>query len=305
MNRGKIYLGLRITVSLSLITFLLLKVDLYSLLKYVGQIKPIFLLMAILTTLFAWLINTYKWQLLLVALRLGKISFKTLLSLNFIGLFYNLFLPGQVGGEVIKGIKLSRRPGLSTHQVFISIVADRATGLFALLIMGGIALLSIKKESSFLLLVVLIGFSILALLISGDRLKKIGQPIKNLMPFGKFLSPFLEAIKTYWRNKTCLGLTLFYSFLFQGLVSLNAYWISLGLGIEISFIALIWIMSLVSLLQMLPVSISGIGVREGTLILLLSQYGIASSKALAFSLIIFGITILMGLIGGILNIKKI
>jgi hypothetical protein len=57
---------------------------------------------------------------------------------------------------------------------------------------------------------------------------------------------------------------------------------------------------------MIPISISGLGVREGALLFLLKPYGVWGEEALALSLIIFGITVLLiGAIGGLLEGRKL
>lgn len=306
LGEYRIYLGIRIAISFSLITFFLLRVDLYSLGKHLQEIKPFFLFMAILTSLSGWIVNTCKWQLLLSTLKLN-ISFKKLLSLNFIALFYNLFFPGQIAGEIIKGFKINHSHH-GAHKVFISIVADRISGFFALFIMGVAAIIIIER--SFYIMFVVISL-ILSLTILPNVLGFIKKPLSSIFQnwrerqfFKKHFLSISDAVGTYRRDKNCLITSLFYSFLFQGLCSLSAYWICLGLEIKVSLIDLIWIMAIVSFLQAMPISISGIGVREATLILLLSRYGVTTSKALSLSLILFAVSILMGLIGGTLDILK-
>jgi hypothetical protein len=73
----------------------------------------------------------------------------------------------------------------------------------------------------------------------------------------------------------------------------------LGLKIKVSPLVLMWVFAVVFFLQAIPISISGIGIREGALIVLLSRYGIRDSQAFALSLIVFLIAILMGLVGGV------
>ncbi|MBU0693811.1 MAG: flippase-like domain-containing protein [Candidatus Omnitrophica bacterium] len=307
MDKGKIYLGIRIALSFGLITFFLLKVDLYSLSEHLQEIRLSFLFMAVLTSLFAWVVNTCKWQRLLSALKID-ISFKKLLSLNFIALFYNLFLPGQIAGEIIKGFKINHSHH-GAHKVFISIVADRISGFLALFIMGFTAIIIIERSLYLMLVMILLVLSLAALPkilnFAKKSLASILQSWGEKQFFKKHFFPIFESIRTYGKDKNCLIISLFYSFLFQGLCSLSAYWICLGLGIRISFIVLVWVMAIVFFIQAMPISISGIGVREGALILLLSQYGIASSKALAFSLTLFAISILMSLAGGVIDIFKI
>jgi hypothetical protein len=67
----------------------------------------------------------------------------------------------------------------------------------------------------------------------------------------------------------------------------------------------VWIVPLVHLIQWVPASVSGLGLREGVLVLLLPRYGVPPADALAFSILIFGYTVLLGLSGGILELKEL
>ena len=58
-------------------------------------------------------------------------------------------------------------------------------------------------------------------------------------------------------------------------------------------------MPLVSLLAMLPLSLNGLGVREGSLVLLLAPYGVAAPAAVALGLAWFAMTLALGLVGGL------
>jgi len=75
-----------------------------------------------------------------------------------------------------------------------------------------------------------------------------------------------------------------------------------GLGMSVSFAAMGWVRSVVVLITVLPISIGGLGVREGALVFTLQAYGVASHEALALAILIFATTILApGLLGGILE----
>ena len=63
-----------------------------------------------------------------------------------------------------------------------------------------------------------------------------------------------------------------------------------------------WLFSLVSIASLLPISFSGLGIREGTVLVLLAQIGIQSSASLSLSMLIFTVGIFPGLIGGILEL---
>jgi hypothetical protein len=75
-----------------------------------------------------------------------------------------------------------------------------------------------------------------------------------------------------------------------------------SLKVEISFVSIGWIAMATTLVTMVPVTVSGLGLREGTLVYLLSLYGVAAADAMALSLLYFAARFLvMGLAGGLIE----
>jgi uncharacterized protein (TIRG00374 family) len=91
------------------------------------------------------------------------------------------------------------------------------------------------------------------------------------------------------------------SFIEEFLGVVSYYFVSLAIGMEVSFVHLGWIRSCILIVTMLPISFSGFGVREGTLIALLAPYGVSGTVAVAFSLLLFARSLLLAGIGGVLE----
>ena len=74
------------------------------------------------------------------------------------------------------------------------------------------------------------------------------------------------------------------------------------MGLAVPFTALGWMRSIAMLVAILPFSVSGLGLREGTLVALLGQRGVPADAALGYSLLVFGITVLsVALVGGVIE----
>ena len=82
------------------------------------------------------------------------------------------------------------------------------------------------------------------------------------------------------------------------------YLLALSVDVTVPFISLGWIRAVVQLLVFLPISIAGLGVREGGLMLALEPYGVSGTNAVALSLLVFAIGILVGAIGGALEVRR-
>ena len=84
------------------------------------------------------------------------------------------------------------------------------------------------------------------------------------------------------------------------LVSIVAWYVlAAAVGICLPITTMGWLNALVSVIQLIPVSIAGLGTREGSLVLILGSYDIAPAQALGFSLAIFGVAVLFGIAGGL------
>ncbi|MDI6752579.1 MAG: lysylphosphatidylglycerol synthase transmembrane domain-containing protein [bacterium] len=311
------YLMIKMLVSLGLMAFILARADLFLLTSSILRAKLYFIFIAIACAYIAYALNTYKWQQLLKRLD-SYISYLELLRLNFIGLFYALFLPTQISGEIVKGIRLSRsEKNVPNSNIVASIVVDRTTGLLALTILFFISLNfasplinKVRFSLSALFLFGLILISAVAVLNNqvSDMLERFGQTIfktKGLKKLKEPVSFLWGSLKAYQNSRLGLGEAVVYSFIYQLLVTGTTYFAAYALGIKVSFIGLVWIVAVISIAQLLPISISGIGVREGIFVFLLKEYHVTSQEALALSLIIFGISILMGITGGVMDIFKL
>lgn len=90
------------------------------------------------------------------------------------------------------------------------------------------------------------------------------------------------------------GLSIISYFLFI----LSAYILAFAMGIDISFKGIAWIRSVVLLIRLVPITVAGLGVREASYVTFMQLYGVASHEALAFSLLLFAIQIMVGIVGG-------
>jgi len=295
-------------ISLLLLTVVLVKVDLSSVFQVLGRADFLLCLLSISIAVGAWLVNTYKWQVLLTGPGIRP-KYSELLRLNLIGMFYNLVLPGQVGGEVVKGFKLTQL-GTDGKRAAISVIADRVTGLLALLGLGILGIFlspSVGGRADLLpwlvALAVLLGL-VTVMLITGAGLNTIRDrlPAGRLMAKLKLETWHLEIGDESWPT---LLTSMVLAVIFQLGIVLANYLFCLALNIPINYLQLLWVVAGVSILQSLPISIAGVGVREGAFVYLLGLLGVAEPAALALSLLVFATQILFALVGGLLQVQEV
>ncbi len=301
--------GIRAAISVTLLAFLLANVDIGQVLVPLSTASVPWLALALASALAAWVINTAKWSVLLAALE-RRLSYFYLLALNFVGMFYSMVLPGQIGGEVVKGIRLARY-GVAPSDAALSIAADRLTGLIGLALLGVAGVLlaeTVPASQAMLILASGVVATAGALLLLGRlrspspaRANEAGEPTVQ----GRIRSG-MEAAWTTWaayaRSPALLGMVILQAVTFQALVTLSNYLVARSVGVEISIVALAWIVSAVSLVHLLPISLAGLGVREGAYVMLLQQYGVPPAEGLALSLAVFLVILAQALLGGALEL---
>ena len=88
-----------------------------------------------------------------------------------------------------------------------------------------------------------------------------------------------------------------------GLMSL--FILAVAIQIDIGLAALGWIRSIVTIVTLVPVTVSGLGVREATFVALLSPYGVAMSSALTLSLLVFARSLVFAFAGGLFEARRL
>lgn len=248
-----------------------------------------------------------------IAVRLRRV-----LYLNFIGLFFNLFLPSSVGGDVVKAYYLSKDVGVKIKTIS-TILVDRMLGLGAVILVALIALPFFTKlyNDSKLISAVLVmaaGFVLIAVFLFNKPLAKKLQFLFNWIPgsFGREkLAEFYHSISRHSEE----GPKLFYAFLLS--LAIQCLAISMGfivaksIGLEVSFLILMVILPVTAIISMLP-SCGGLGVREASVIYFLKAYtSVAGATAfiLAYDILIYGFGFFCGILylffGGRVKRKEI
>lgn len=235
--------------------------------------------------------------------RLG-LSIWDLLKMNVATRFYGLVLPGGS----LSGIAV-RCSQLSTHKrklaAGISLLADQAVATAAMCTVGVVFWLGDRPERSLLtgatIIAVLSGVMLLlTAVLSPARIPAI-LPIRWLITrLGDRVQAVRDALRPLSRLDRGTLLQIGTLAVASNLLRVMVYYLlAQALGLGVSLVTIGWIRSAMMIATMPPVSVSGLGLREGASLLLLSGYGIAAEQIVAFSLLVFTFTALFGLLGGV------
>lgn len=202
------------------------------------------------------------------------------LKLYLLGMFYNLFLPGGIGGDAYKGIVLHRKFGASGKKLAGVLILDRLSGLFALLAYALALLFVLNPESLsdfrwIIPLAIVCGFFIFYY---GHR----------------WLFSYVH--KVFW---PALG----YSALVQLAQLAAALMLLFALGINVQYLPYLLLFLASSIAAVLPISLGGVGVRELVFLYGSQGWGLQETIALSVSLLFLGITIIVSLLGMVYQIR--
>lgn len=297
--------GLKLTVSIALLALLLSRTDLHAIGALFRSLHiPIFF-GSILLYLVAQLLSTIRWNCLLQAEKI-HLPFWRLILLYYEGMFFNLMLPTAIGGDLIRGYQVSRLTKRREASM-ASILVERLSGFVALAIIACIAIVPAYARVSDPLIVWLTAGSaagMVALIASllSDRLQALFFRLLHGVGLGRFhdtVHRLYEAVQQYWTHRSTLLLALGLSLVLQSLVITIFYLISLALNLSVPFGYFFLFVPLMSVVSMLPISIAGLGLREGSAVYLFTKVGLDAAGALSLSLLWFAVTALCSGLGGI------
>lgn len=293
---------LRVLVSAGALAFLFWKIGLGETLAVLGQADLCYLLAAFLLFVISLVIRTCRWFVLLRGLALG-IPFGRLVHLYFVGAFFNAFLPTGFGGDVVRALELSG--DTNTSAAVGTVLLDRMSGLLVLFAMGLIALpFTFTRLEPWLagLLVGIAGGGLLAgaLVLEGRFLRRVTGRLPSVFSLrGEgFLAQVYAAVTGCGRRAVleALGVSLVFN-----VVNVLINWLcGLAVGIPQGPGFYFIVTPLISVTLLVPVSISGLGVRDWVAVALFGSVGVDANTAAAMSLSIYLVSAAAGLVGGML-----
>lgn len=294
-----IKLLLRIAISIAILVFFASKIDLKETIKLIIHSNYLILTICVLIYLIGQTICAYKWKLISSTIGYRK-NLSDYTQYYFIGMFFNLFLPSTIGGDVGKAYYLYKNDlnGRKSTALY-TVIAERFTGVAALIWIGTLAVLSPVADS------IPYFFKISAICLS---LGVLICPLLLPSFIRKFFKPdnwlkrsFLKDILPFW-NSTLIFKCLFWSFLSHLTVIIIHILIGYSINIDSPLLYYFAFYPIVTIIGFIPISFNGIGIREGAYIYFLSLIGISRSAGLAFGLLWFAVTVICSLVGGIIFI---
>lgn len=284
---------LRVLGSLILVAILIWKLDLSRVGETLLSVQWGWWVGAVLAYVLSQVVSSYRWQILARPLGIEK-PLRRYVSLYFVGTFFNQLLPTSMGGDVARAWYLAEQKE-KRGSAFLSVLADRLSGLGALVLLACLGACFVELPIwilawiSGLALGLTVGSLVLLYLIQRPNRGEEGE----VGIVGK-----LRALLGCYRGRYgLLAQVLLLSILVQMGNILLVWQLCQSVQASVSLIYCFILMPLVTLLTLLPVSINGMGVREGGMILLMAPLGIANHQAVTVSLLWLSVFMVVGLLG--------
>lgn len=303
----KYKLIIKLLITSLLITIILLSVNIDEFISVLKNTHLYLFLLASSLSIPGILISTFKWKILLDAHGIRHIPFPYLWGLYHIGMFFSNFLPTEVGGDIVRSYVVGKRSGKKT-EALAGVIMERLTGLIAIVLTAFIGctlnftLLNrldllqpflIIIAASGLLLILFVNYRWLA-----NALRRYFS-INMLNVVSRKIDVLYDAITFYKRKRPVLCVAVIISLIFQMLTIMYVYILLASLGLSISFLHLILIVPLITILGLVPITINSIGLREGAFIYLFFQFGLSTSESFALSINYRLGILIFSLIGGL------
>ncbi len=242
----------------------------------------------------------WRWQRVL-AVYDQHIPLRTLLKHYLAGQFVGNALPSTVGGDVLRISRCSKDTG-STEVAFASVVIERLTGFVALpfLIFVGFTarpdLLGVGR-SWLALLTAVATLVVLAIIVVLSASPKLAGRYVHRANWTRYMGIIHVGIDRMRRDPRDAAAALFAAVVYQLFVVAAVYCAVHTIGLTIPNGAVLAFIPAVAMVQVLPISVGGLGVREGMLALLLHPLGVPTGQAVAVGLLWYAMTLLVSLAG--------
>ncbi len=244
-----------------------------------------------------------RWWRLLAIAGCGT-PLTSVFRLTFLGLFFNLIVPGLTGGDLIKAVMVVRENPERRADAFVSAIVDRVFGLLGLLLLAsgvvlasGDRLVELKVPVLALTGVAVVGM-VLVLHPLPRKLVRLESWIHRL-PQGDRLRRMDMAVQIYGKHPWTLLLAVFISIFNHAVNATAVFIIASSIGAALSLGDTLCAASLASLVAAVPLSPGGLGVEEAVYAYLFVLLGSTSSLGLGVGITKRAVFTVLGLCGGI------
>jgi len=271
---------LKFAISAALLYFIFTKIPFTNVLGILKKSDPLFLSLALILFVLSKVIAAFRLNLYFRQIGV-LLSSQSNLKLYLLGMFYNLFLPGGIGGDAYKGYYIRQSFDVRTKKVVSVLLLDRLSGLLLLFIFACI-----------------IGLFLEAPILQPFKWVLVAAMMASIVIFWfLYKKAFSFVLPVFWRSNVYSG--------FVQLAQLGCVvFILMALHIETATPEYLFIFLISSIVAVLPLTIGGIGSREVVFLYGAMWLGLEENLSVSISMLFFFITAFVSLLGLVYHFKK-
>jgi uncharacterized membrane protein YbhN (UPF0104 family) len=304
----------KIVVSIALLAFLFSKIDTARLWVSAKKASLPWLVAALGVQAVNLIASTWRWRLLLDAQDV-KLKSRTLLGSYLVATFFNNFLPSNVGGDVIR-IRDTAGATRSKTLATTIVLVDRALGLMALVLISAVGATAAARYygsgaspiwPSWLWAFFLVAAAITAPVVyAPEGFGRLLQPLTVVHPewVGGRIDKLTEALSRFRERPSALAGCFSGAIFVQGLMVVFYLAVVYALKIPITASELAVIVPISLVVQMLPVSVNGLGLREATFSFYFTRLGLPIESAVLLSLMGAAVLLVFSLSGAAVYVSR-
>jgi uncharacterized protein (TIRG00374 family) len=252
----------------------------------------------------------YRWIVLLGPIDpRSRPPLRDVLRIFFVSTFVGTFLPGSVGGDVVRAYGLSRL-NVSSAIAAASVIMDRVLGVFSIVLVGAAGLFLAGRSDLLSDRAVLVplaaagaGCIAAATIVFTDSGAAVAQRVARMLPLSRprrIAADLTQAARAYSRFHADLLNVLAGSVAVQLLRILQAYALGHSLGITTGLAVYLAFVPLILLVMLMPVTINGIGTSQAAFVWFLGLANVQEAPAFALSVLFLALGVVGNLPGGLL-----
>jgi glycosyltransferase 2 family protein len=255
-----------------------------------------------------WL-GVVRWRMVLAVQGL-ELSLARATRITLVAQFFNSFLLGSTGGDLIKAYYAARETHHRKTEAVTTVFVDRLIGLWAMLLFASVMMLPNLQmltrhgelgAPALMVLIMLVALTVvLTLAFWGGVSKRFPKARHYLrrLPKGEVLERSLDSCRQYGKEKAFLGKAVLLSLAANIMLVLQIAVLGGGLDLGIPFTALLVIVPIITCISAVPITPNGLGVRENLFVIMLAVLAVAKTAALSVSLLASAEGLFWSLIGG-------
>lgn len=260
---------------------------------------------AFVLTLAGIVLSAIRWAAVLDALDI-RAPFRRLLTLYFAGQFMGNVLPSTIGGDALRVTRLSKETG-EAPTVFASVVLERLTGwlvlpvitLTGLLVNPGLRALGRASHLATAVALFTLGLLVVVVALTARQGRGVEARLEHNEGWRRFTTAVRLGVRTLVHEPKATARILATGFGYQLIIIVAALMAARALNLPAGAgpTALLAFVPAVLIAQVLPISISGLGIREGLFVLFLHPLGVPDSQAVALGLLLYLLNLCASLLG--------